>query len=113
MNLMLTGRLGMAAPGAKAYPQTVFVMTFGTRAQAPSDAAAWTHGHPGCRQTTDPVELRDRDADADGQGLSRAGRRDAAGRRLGREGPDADDPRLTFDVWRERIATPRANSRTC
>ena len=32
MNLMLTGRLGLAAPGAKAWPQTAFVFTFGGRA---------------------------------------------------------------------------------
>jgi hypothetical protein len=28
-------------------------------------------------------------------------------------GPDADDPSLTLDVWRERIRRTPASSRTC
>ena len=62
MNLMLTGRLGMVAPGAKAWPQTVFVMTFGSRAAGPRDAARWTRGATWLPSDDDAVELRDRDA---------------------------------------------------
>ena len=62
MNLMLTGRLGMAAPGAKALPQTVFAMTFDGRPGGPSDAAPWTRGAAWLPPDDGPVELRDRDA---------------------------------------------------
>ena len=62
MNLMLTGRLGMAVPGTKALPQTVFVVTLGSRAGGPPDAASWTRSATWLPSDDRPVELRDRDA---------------------------------------------------
>ena len=107
MNLMLTGRLGMAAPGAKALPQTVFVMTLDSRAGGPSDAASWTRRASWMPSDDRPVELRDRDATKMGkvylvpQGVTRqvAGWDDLA--------QDADDPALSIEVWRERIRPHR------
>ena len=107
MNLMLTGRLGLAAPGAKAFPQTVFVMSFEGRASRPSDAARWTRGATWLPPDDGPVELRDRDATKMGkvylvpQGVTRQ----VAG--WEEMGPDADDPALSVDVWRERIRSHR------
>ena len=107
MNLMLTGRLGLAAPGAKAYPQTAFVMSFGARAGPPRDVAAWARGAAWLPPDAAPVELRDRDATRMGkvylvpQGVARpiAGWDDM--------GPDADDASLTIEAWRERIRPHR------
>jgi len=107
MNLMLTGRLGLAAPGAKAYPQTAFVLSFGARSRPPRDAAPWTRGAAWLPAHDAPAELRDRDATRMGkvylvpQGIVRsiAGWDDM--------GPDADDPALTIEAWRERIRPHR------
>ena len=107
MNLMLTGRLGLAAPGAKALPQTALVLRFGARANAPRDVAPWVRGAAWLPPDDASVELRDRDATRMGKvylvpdGITRpiAGWDDL--------GPDADDPTLTLDVWRERIRSRR------
>jgi formamidopyrimidine-DNA glycosylase len=107
MNLMLTGRLGMAAPAAKPFPQTVLALTFGGRPGGPADAAPWTLGAGWLPADEQQVELRDRDATKMGkvylvpEGVARqvAGWDDL--------GPDADDPGLSIDVWRERIRPHR------
>jgi formamidopyrimidine-DNA glycosylase len=107
MNLMLTGRLGLAAPGEKAYPQTAFVLTLGNRKGPPVDAARWTRGAPWLPSDDRTVELRDRDATRMGKvylvpdGVVRP----VAG--WDEMGPDADDPALTLAAWRERIRTRR------
>jgi formamidopyrimidine-DNA glycosylase len=107
LNLMLTGRLGMAAPGVKAYPNTAFVMTFGARSGPPRDAARWTRGATWLPPDDRPTELRDRDSTRMGKVyLVPAGvTRPVAG--WDEMGPDADDPALTIDAWRERIRTHR------
>jgi formamidopyrimidine-DNA glycosylase len=107
MNLMLTGRLGLAAPGAKAYPQTAFVLSLGGRPRPTRDAAAWTRGAKWLPADDAQAELRNRDATRMGKvyvaprGVSRpiAGWADM--------GPDADDPALTVETWRERIRPHR------
>jgi formamidopyrimidine-DNA glycosylase len=107
LNLMLTGRLGLAAPGTRALPQTAFVLTLGSRSAPPRDSAPWTRGAGWLPADDLPVELRDRDATRMGKvylipaGVTRpvAGWDDM--------GPDADDPSLTIEVWRERIRPHR------
>jgi formamidopyrimidine-DNA glycosylase len=106
-NPMLTGRLGMARPGAKAFPGTAFVLTLGPRGGPPHDAAAWTRDAAGIPDDAERVEMRYRDPTRMGKvylmpaGVERA----IAG--WDGMGPDADDPALTLEVWRERIRRHR------
>lgn len=106
-NPMLTGRLGMAAPGAKAFQGTAFVITFGPREGRPDDAAAWTATASGMPSDHDRTELRYRDATRMGKvylvpaGVERA----IAG--WDGMGPDADDPALDLATWRTRIKRHR------
>ena len=106
VNAMLTGRLGFALPGAKAWPQTAAVLDFGPVA-ATSDAHSRLHGLPppsGYQTLTGPIEMRYRDSTRMGKiYLMPAGvARPVAG--WDEQGPDADDPALTLEVWRARIA---------
>ena len=103
INAMLTGRLGLAAPGTKPFPQTAMTFTFGGRPGRPSDVAAWTKDAAWLPPDEDPVELRYRDPKRMGkvyvvpQGVERA----IAG--WDELGPDADDPALDLAAWRTRI----------
>jgi formamidopyrimidine-DNA glycosylase len=104
VNPMLTGRLGLAVPGARAFPQTAVILTFGTREGQVADAAGWTHGAPWLPADGHPIELRYRDPTRMGKvyvlpdGLERP----VAG--WDEQGPDADDPDLDLSAWRARIA---------
>jgi len=106
INPMLTGRLGLAAPGARPLPQTAAVLTFGPRAhdRARDPArASWLRGATWLPGTDEPVELRYRDSTRMGKiYLLPAGIvRPVAG--WDEQGPDADDPALTLEEWRTRI----------
>jgi formamidopyrimidine-DNA glycosylase len=125
VNAMLTGRLGLAVPGAKPFPQTAAVFGFGPRARehqsgAPTESsgptggqevlaqratppAAWVAGAVWLPDPAAPLELRYRDATRMGKlYLLPAGvERPVAG--WLEQGPDADDPALGLDEWRERI----------
>jgi len=105
VNAMLTGRLGLARPGAKAFPSTALVLRFGPRANVPKDAApaAWTDGAAWLPADDEPVELRYRDPKKMGKVyLLPAGvAREVAG--FEALGPDADDPRLDRATWEARI----------
>ena len=105
-NPMLTGRLGLAGLGTKPWPQWAAAFTFGPvaltvarrqHAWPPPDAAWLPPRDAG-------IELRYRDATRMGKiymlpaGLDRP----VAG--WAEQGPDADDPSLTVDDWRSRIA---------
>ena len=111
INAMLTGRLGLAEPGSKAFAQTAAVLTFGPRAGAP-DAEPGRSGPPTEQWVTDggglppqerPVELRYRDATRMGKiYLLPAGiQRPVAG--WDEQGPDADAEELTLAEWRSRL----------
>ena len=114
VNAMLTGRLGFALPGSKAWPQTAAVLTFGTAAgdrgeiaQDPERSrptAEWVAGADWLPARDADVEMRYRDATRMGKiYLLPAGvARPVAG--WDEMGPDAADPALTLDVWRARIA---------
>jgi formamidopyrimidine-DNA glycosylase len=101
---MLTGRFQLAAPGTALPSKTAVVLRFGQRGRAPRDAAGWTRGATWMPEDAADVEVRYRDPTQMGKvyvlpaGLDRpvAGFDDGLG-------PDADDPALTLDVWRERI----------
>jgi formamidopyrimidine-DNA glycosylase len=121
VNAMLTGRLGFAAPKSKAWSQVAAVFEFGPVAQAAADAqppirlgetaggrtrpiAEWVGGADWLPKPDAGVEMRYRDATRMGKiylmpvGVSRP----VAG--WDELGPDADDPSLTLEVWRARIA---------
>jgi formamidopyrimidine-DNA glycosylase len=102
-NPMLTGRLGVVTAGEKAWPQWAAMFEFGA-----ATGKAKRHVWPGAKPTWLPrrdlgIELRYRDATRMGKiylmpsGVARP----VAG--WDEQGPDADDPALTLDVWRERI----------
>jgi formamidopyrimidine-DNA glycosylase len=107
INAMLTGRLGLATPGARAFPQTAFTFAFGPRSPATrtgtGPAAAWTADAEWLPGDDDPIELRYRDSTRMGKVyLMPAG----SSRPLpgwGEQGPDADDPALDLDTWRTRL----------
>ncbi|MBA2254848.1 MAG: hypothetical protein H0W07_07030 [Chloroflexi bacterium] len=105
VNAMLTGRLGFARPGAKAWSQTAAVFRFGARLRnLPLDAAPWTAGARWLPADDEPVELRYRDATRMGkiylmpEGVSRP----VPG--WDEQGPDAADGALDLEAWRRRIA---------
>lgn len=106
-NPMLTGRLGMAPPSAKAFPGTAFVLTLGTRSGRPDEASPWTANATGIPDDDARTELRYRDATRMGKvylvpsGVERV----IAG--WEGMGPDADDPALDLATWRERIRRHR------
>jgi len=101
---MLTGRFQLAAPGTPLPTKTAFILGFGGRAGPPRDAARWTRKATWMPADDASVEVRYRDPTQMGKvyvlpaGVDRpvAGFDDDLG-------PDADDPSLTLEVWRERI----------
>ena len=105
VNAMLTGRLGLAAPGSKPFTSTAMVFTFGPRTAGPPavDLAPWTLGATWLPTDDAIVELRYRDPRRMGkvyllpEGLPR----EVAGWEA--LGPDVDDPALDFATWQARI----------
>jgi formamidopyrimidine-DNA glycosylase len=104
-NPMLTGRLGVVIAGDKAWPQWAALFELGPAAGAgKSRRGRWPRADADWLPRRDlGVELRYRDATRMGKiYLLPAGvTRPVAG--WAEQGPDADDPALTIDVWRERI----------
>lgn len=104
INAMLTGRLGLAPPGTKAYPQTALTLVFGARKRSTRRLREdWTTGASWLPSDDDSVELRFRDSRKMGKVyvcLAGAEREVAGWQTLG---PDADDPSLSLDVWKSRI----------
>jgi formamidopyrimidine-DNA glycosylase len=103
---MLTGRLQLAAdPSVKKPQKTLFIIRFGTREGVPPGAASWTSGATWIPPDDATPELRYRDVTQMGKVyLLPAGvERPVPGTGEGEMGPDADDPALTLDVWRQRI----------
>jgi formamidopyrimidine-DNA glycosylase len=102
-NPMLTGRLGVVTAGERAWPQSAAMFEFGAATGKPR-----RHAWPAAKAAWLPrrdlgIELRYRDATRMGKiYLMPAGvARPVAG--WDEQGPDADDPALTLEVWRARI----------
>ena len=105
INAMLTGRFQLAAPDDKKPASTALILAFGSRSKAPKDAAAWTRGAAWVPANDAPAEVRYRDPSQMGKVyLLPAGvARPVTGLEDKDQGPDADSPELTLEVWRERI----------
>jgi formamidopyrimidine-DNA glycosylase len=106
INAMLTGRLQLAVdPAAKKPQKTLFIIGFGPRDWSPPTAAPWTSGAAWIPSNAATPELRYRDPTQMGKiYLLPAGvERPVPGTGPEEIGPDADDPSLTLDVWRQRI----------
>jgi len=105
-NPMLTGRFQLALPTVKRPAKTAVVFRFGPRTGlSPAGAADWTEGGGWLPADDSSVEVRYRDPTQMGKvyllpaGLDRA----IPGGGPDDFGPEADDPALTRDIWRQRI----------
>ncbi len=106
VNPMLTGRFQLAGRGEKAPSGTAVELSFGGRASGnPPVAASWTRDAAWLPPDDGPVVVRYRDPTQMGKVyLLPAGvDRPVPGLGPGEMGPDALDPALTLDAWRERI----------
>jgi formamidopyrimidine-DNA glycosylase len=106
INAMLTGRLQLAAdPTVKKPSKTLFIVRFGPRSAVPDDAAKWTEGAAWIPAQDATPELRYRDPTQMGKVylLPRGVDRPVPGAGPEEMGPDADDPNLSLEVWRDRI----------
>jgi formamidopyrimidine-DNA glycosylase len=106
VNPMLTGRFQLAAPGTKHPSKTAVVLGFGEAGTRPGfEPASWTVGAPWLPAPDAHPEIRYRDPTQMGKVyLLPAGvERPVPGLGPDEMGPEADDPALTLDVWRERI----------
>ncbi len=105
VNAMLTGRLGLARPGAKAFTSTALVLRFGPRHELPASVApaAWTVDAAWLPPDHEPVELRYRDPKKMGKVylLPEGEEREVVG--FDALGPEADDPALDLATWQARI----------
>jgi formamidopyrimidine-DNA glycosylase len=106
VNPMLTGRFQLAGPKAKLPSKTAVVLGFGEAGPTPGfEPAAWTRGAPWMPAADAKPEVRYRDPTQMGKVylLPTGVERPVPGLGDGELGPDALDPALTLDVWRERI----------
>ncbi len=105
VNPMLTGRFQLAAPTVSRPAKTAFVVRLGPRDATPEDAAPWTRGAAWLPPDGDPVEIRFRDPIQMGKVylLPDGVERPVPGYGPDERGPEADDPALTLDDWRDRI----------
>jgi formamidopyrimidine-DNA glycosylase len=105
VNPMLTGRFQLAGPGVKLPSKTAVVLGFGAMgSRGRFRPAAWTRGATWLPDDDAHPEIRYRDPTQMGKVYLRPAGVDRPIPGLGAEqGPDADDPALTLDVWRARI----------
>ena len=105
VNPMLTGRFQLAAAREKVPSKTAVVLGFGSRMRPPKDTAPWARGARWMPADGDDPEIRYRDPTQMGKVYLRpAGvRRVIPGLGAPDQGPEADDPELTLEVWRDRI----------
>jgi len=105
INAMLTGRFQLAAPEEKQPANTAVILAFDSREKGPKNAARWTKGATWIPGDAATAEVRYRDPSQMGKVyLLPAGvNRPVTGLDDNDQGPDADSPELTLEVWRERI----------
>ncbi len=103
VNLMRSGRLALSAVDADR-PATAVSLDFTTREEQPL-AASWTIGASWLppATATPRLTLLDRQQMAKLYVVSAEAPRVVPGLEPGALGPDADDPELSLEVWRERI----------
>ena len=99
---MLSGRFGLAAPGA-ARPRAAVAIGFGPGRPPRGGPAAWVAGASWLPDADADVELRYLDPTRMGK-IYLATRGDHSGvPGIAELGPDADDPALTLDVWQAQV----------
>jgi formamidopyrimidine-DNA glycosylase len=105
VNPMLTGRFQLAEPKVKRPSKTAVVLGFGERSSAPTDTASWTAGAAWMPADGASPEVRYRDPTQMGKVylLPHGVDRSVPGFADAEQGPDADDPKLTLEEWRQRI----------
>src|SRR6266542_6208659 len=105
VNPMLTGRFQLADPSVKRPTKTALVLGFGRRERGPRDAATWTRGADWLPADDSRTEIRYRDTTQMGKVyvLPAGVNRPVPGLAEGEFGPEADDPGLSIDAWRDRI----------
>ncbi len=107
VNPMLTGRLQLAGHGEKAPAGTAVELALGARehGSGPTDAAAWVANAAWLPDDDATIIARYRDPTQMGKVylLPSGVERIVPGRGPGEMGPDALDPGLTVEAWRERI----------
>lgn len=109
INPMLTGRFQLAVDPATRHPaKTAVILGFGARdthGRPRPPYAAWTRGAAWLPAPGDTPEIRYRDPSQMGKVYLLPAGTDRAVPGMGADeiGPDADDPALTLEVWRERI----------
>jgi formamidopyrimidine-DNA glycosylase len=109
VNPMLTGRFQLAAgPAVRTPTKTAVVLGFGPRSRVATPRppfAAWARGADWLPGDDAEPELRYRDPTQMGKVyiLPQGAERAVPGLGADEIGPDADDPKLTLDVWHERI----------
>lgn len=104
-NPMLTGRFQLALPGDRVPSSTAVVLGFDSRSAIPPDIAPWTRDAAWLPAADARPEIRYRDPTQMGKIYLRpAGvARPIPGLGDTDQGPDADDPALTLEIWVERI----------
>lgn len=107
INPMLTGRFQLALPAVKLPSKTAVVLGFGPRAptRARGWPAGWTRGADWIPPDDATAEVRYRDPTQMGKVylLPAGAGRTVPGLGPDEIGPDADDPALTLESWRDRI----------
>ena len=105
VNPMLTGQFQLARPGDKLPTKTAVVLGFGPRSGLPRGASRWAAKAAWLPADDEVVEIRYRDPTQMGKVylVPKDVAREVPGMADGELGPDADDPALTIDVWRQRI----------
>ena len=105
INPMLTGRFQLAAPDEKLPTKTAVIVGFGPRHASPRRTERWTRKAEWMPADDATVEVRYRDPTQMGKVylLPDGVTRQVPGLTDEELGPDADDPKLTLDVWRQRI----------
>ena len=108
VNPMLTGRFQLALPNVKSPSKTAVAARFGPRAKPTRPRppfASWTRAASWLPADEATPEVRYRDPTQMGKVYVLPAQAGRAVPGLGPDGmgPDADDPGLTLDVWRDRI----------
>jgi formamidopyrimidine-DNA glycosylase len=105
VNPMLTGRFQLAGAGEKAPRGVAVELQLAARGGPSPDAAPWTSGAAWIPADASPVVVRYRDPTQMGKVyvLPAGVERPVPGRGPGEMGPDALDPVLTLEAWRDRI----------